>query len=71
MLWKDKKSSLRLDIAVSECPCTRMNELIVCSELNAEKKTKIPIYNRQVWARLTVISQRDIKKESQEILYKE
>ena len=40
MLWKDKKSSLRLGIVVSECPCTRMNEVIVCSELNAEKRQK-------------------------------
>ena len=28
MLWKDKKSSLRLDFAVSEWPCTRKNEVL-------------------------------------------
>ena len=36
MLWKDKKSSLRLDFAVSEWPCTRRNEVLCASKIIIE-----------------------------------
>ena len=43
MLWKDKKSSLRLDFAVSEWPCTRKNEILCAPKIIFKIKVHIHV----------------------------
>ena len=43
MLWKDKKSSLRLDFAVSEWPCTRRNEVLCATEIMIKMRIHVHV----------------------------
>ena len=43
MLWKDKKSSLRLDFAVSEWPCTRRNEVLCAPKIMIKMRIHVHV----------------------------
>ena len=68
MLWKDKKSSLRLDFAVSEWPCTRTNEVLCALKMILRIRIRISVHIINMYGNKCNTTKRYKKRKSRNII---